>query len=1510
MSLEKGGRADKVGNRYENFILGKQLLRLVEGKLKAIEVEPLGVEGKGVEYIVTEMDGTRVYYQCKAANKGRNSWSVKNLTSMGIFENAKEHILRSERNEFRFISPLSCGELGSLCDRARRNHSVQDLIDNQLSNNSLRKKFQKCAEAWNLSVDDPMECEKLAFLLSKCYFEQIPRTDDSIQDVEDRIRWMFNGNERSARVALENYANDQGKYGVEISKHDVISYMERNGYVLRGFGKNADTYNKIQSINENHWEAISLINGVFIPRTSADAAVASLMKNQSVVLHGRAGCGKSGCVELVSNYLKEQKILYLRLKLDRDIPRNTAVQYGKDLGLHDSPVYCLYELAGKSPCVLILDQLDALRWTTAHSPTALSVCKELISEAHTANEQYDAHISILLVTRTFDYKCDAGIKQLIAQGSEQEKAWNEIEVSTLTESEVSGIVGAEYENLSNRLKQMLRVPSSLYVWMRLDRVERSHAITSADQLFNKWWRQILKSCELKNTNQKKLTEVVRNIASKMSTRGVFSLRRDEFWADDRSIENLISEGILVNSDTKITFVHQSFLDFFVVQDYLTDIYNGKSMIDFIGDRDCQTPNLRYRFFVLMQELCECDDALFVEQAERILSSDRVRYYYQCIVFDVAAQQAAPSDKLCSFVEEYWNAPAWHEYIYQVVYMGNYPLIRHLADAKKVDVCSGEGMNLLRSISAKAPDYVAEVLRPYCFQKPELDKRLFQCLSMDVDKDSEAMYQLRQELFEKYPELLVDACYIYYRAMKNGSARAIDYIVKLIENDHMISDARIHFPEYNELKAFSEKYDQRIVDEVVPKLVQKTAGMAESAILLWHDKRYLLWNTREEQESTLRQIIIISKFAVCNLAENNPEKVWSTLVCEVYSESLIGNELILAALEKLPIAYVDRVVDWLAAQFPKHIFSYTGSRTDYLAETKHILEKFTPVCSAAVFQKMERCILNWSEPAEWMISEYKERRERSGRGPVYSAYWGFMQKELLPVLAQNRLSKAAKDLIGVLNRNEWVCIPHYLYPSPSSEAKWVTSPVSKYTGKLSDKMWLRIIRTLPEKMDGHVWRETKDAFEDATHEEFAASLGKQAEKEPERFAKLALRFPKDCDMAYVYAVLRAQEKSKDSPQCADVNLTSQLIRRYAKTEDEQLLGGIADIVESRAEEAWAEDVLLLIQHIAQMPIDKEKVERFSEREAQDGWSVYALVFNTPQGRAIRAIISLIFAQEDRLNTFRETLLKLELISEPFIDLALVDCAAACYNADAAFSVTLFKRLIIKNACLLVANYAGEMIRLDYSSDPDIYRKQMISAVMHSDKDYSGLVASRLCAAAIYYKDSKAIKFLLTWNFTEEQAERICEQAAMYFTYDEFRDVSKQLILNVVSRYAVEPVCLSTDFLLENIVIERDKEFLLQLLKESKGEHVLVSVAEFLCETDENIVDFAEIIYAMVKQLSGVPRDGGIRLSVDEIVQCVAHLYDVGKDDQKARKVCLDAWDELYKNNLHDVKALSTVLDDLN
>lgn len=81
VALERGGRADKGGNQYENHFLGKQLLLLAEEKLRTVEVEPLGDEGCGTEYIVVKPDGARIYYQCKAANAATTSLPISVMIS-------------------------------------------------------------------------------------------------------------------------------------------------------------------------------------------------------------------------------------------------------------------------------------------------------------------------------------------------------------------------------------------------------------------------------------------------------------------------------------------------------------------------------------------------------------------------------------------------------------------------------------------------------------------------------------------------------------------------------------------------------------------------------------------------------------------------------------------------------------------------------------------------------------------------------------------------------------------------------------------------------------------------------------------------------------------------------------------------------------------------------------------------------------------------------------------------------------------------------------------------------------------------------------------------------------------------------------------------------------------------------------------------------------------------------------------------------------------------------------
>ena len=93
MSLEAGGRSDKLGNGYENRFLAKQLLRLLNEKVESIEVEPLGKEGEGVEFITTGIDGAKRYYQCKASNGINLKWTISDLEDVGFFKHAKNHIL-------------------------------------------------------------------------------------------------------------------------------------------------------------------------------------------------------------------------------------------------------------------------------------------------------------------------------------------------------------------------------------------------------------------------------------------------------------------------------------------------------------------------------------------------------------------------------------------------------------------------------------------------------------------------------------------------------------------------------------------------------------------------------------------------------------------------------------------------------------------------------------------------------------------------------------------------------------------------------------------------------------------------------------------------------------------------------------------------------------------------------------------------------------------------------------------------------------------------------------------------------------------------------------------------------------------------------------------------------------------------------------------------------------------------------------------------------------------------
>ena len=290
-------------------------------------------------------------------------------------------------------------------------------------------------------------------LLSRCFFEQYITGTEAEQDLEEYIGILFTGKASAVRVLLEQYANDIGCYGVKITAKDVIDYLEKKNIHVRNYHGNETVLSRIHTLNSTYWDFYHAIRKTLVHRTATDIIIRSIEDGHSVILHGMAGTGKSGCLEETILYLKQTGTLYLSVKLDKHVPRISADDYGQDLGLPESPVCCLATLAARKPCVLILDQLDALRWTSNHSSDALDVCKEFIQQAEAINRYSEGKISIVFASRTFDLENDRGLKELFASSdSHSALQWIKVNVSQFTKDDVVQVIGQTYNHFSPRLK--------------------------------------------------------------------------------------------------------------------------------------------------------------------------------------------------------------------------------------------------------------------------------------------------------------------------------------------------------------------------------------------------------------------------------------------------------------------------------------------------------------------------------------------------------------------------------------------------------------------------------------------------------------------------------------------------------------------------------------------------------------------------------------------------------------------------------------------------------------------------------------------------------------------------------------------------------------------------------------------------------------------------------------------------------------------------------------------------
>lgn len=1295
------------------------------------------------------------------------------------------------------------------------------------------------------------------------------------------------------RILLERFANDQSYWGKPIHALDVVNWLEKQGVQQRILNQDSRSLPRIQELNSIYKDRFSLINSQLIHREETDELLTHIQNGKSVVLQGNAGVGKSGCIRELIQMLEADSVPYLALSLDKDQQERVADQFGRSLGLPDSPVASLYRLSGRERCVLIFDQMDALRWTNSRTSAMLDTCKTMIRQIQQFNSNEGGKIVCVFVVRTFDFETDSGLRNLLNPPVGKEKEWiqwQNVTIGFLSEIEVQRIIGPTYLNLSKRLRTLLQTPSNLYIWTQI-KSETRNSVTTLFELVDAWWQQILSDCEAMSVERDTAILCRDHLITNMRTRESLYVPLLQI-KDRKPIDALASCGILKIVEKKVFFHHQSLFDYFLVADNFMQLGRRKHISALIGNADKQTPDVRYQLLMLLQYSLEADFPMFLDVCRDLLETQDIRYYFRCCAIEVLGQCTNP-DKACwDILSDYLENPKWHTQLICTVFRGHPAFIRLLMEqVPDYPWHETEGRELLCSIVQKAPELVWELL-----QKPDMKalspKELFEIVSGCTDSSSE-VFSLRIRLLSSNPELLQNN-FTLYDLVDHKYFEAI-YVIKawiLLPPD---CRENAIFPDEEISEAYILQYYESIVSELLP-VVLETAN-AESI------NRYRSeWFSVGSNVPVERQIVQFIQSAINYVALKNPEYFFNYVhQCEQI-KSPIKQELLLHGMEILPIDYSDKVLSWLLSDFDNRIFENTSIEKTKLSCCQRVINRFSPHCNMTLFEQLEQVIVQWKPPTERMLADYERRieyRKIEGEGNYYISFWGELQRILLPELDPTRTSSKAKELITVLHR-KFPDTPQKYAIFHVEMAQFVSSPISGHLERIRDKSWLKLIAN----MTNHPLEERtpRNLCSEATPPMFARDLSTAAKREPARFAQLSLKFPSNAYEGFAEAVVNAMGSSE-----VPLSLTCKVLRRFCQNPSKQMAISFARVLCERPSENWPPDIISNLIAIACHHADPEPdtfpLGSYKEIEELKCEDLILGSINCARGYAFIAIAELLWRHSDLAERFSIILRRAAKEESIAVLFAIMHCAIPWYNIDEGYSKELFDTLLGRDLRILGVKQAWDLLDLFYTASPEFYTEKLCNACQ------SNIADLRACATKmstnLVIMDYWAVSKIVSLPLDEQQMNIICRQAVIHFNHEKGHVRCKQLIL-ALAEHSTNLSSLSLLFHNHRIQLSRDKDFLVKLIEKRCYDKICRDALRYLKGIDADYRDCSDILLTICEAFSN-QEETSLKCHIDDLFLCVARLFQAGKGDSNVLRACLDMWDAIYRFNSMAVRPLMDLLE---
>ena len=1322
-----GGSANKLGNRYEMWWTLSELVRMLAGETEAIRIEVPGVDK--AEFVVT-MGARRELHQAKRSHPN-GKWSLAALRDERLLQAIDEQLAGND-DRFVFASGSDARELAELCDAARDAESDAEFDRRFLDAAERRKRFEKLLVWW--ACDVPTARERLRRI--------DVRTIDE-RGLRDNVHWsvaaLFLVKPAAVVAALRGIAEDSVHR--TISRQDLVEELGRRGLPLRHVRNPEHAVAAVQTATDRYLDIArrKLIRQRLLSKAATVTMLSRLDETPSdSVVTGRAGSGKTACVVEIVERLRERDLPALAFRLDR-IPFHsvsTTAALGEHLGLEESPALVLAAAAEATglPSVLIIDQLDAVSTISGRSSAAFDLVEQLIHEARGACAQVVIHT--IVVCRAFDWENDSRLRQLMPPDSQAQ-----VEVAEFTIDEVKTILtdaGFDPPLFQPRQLELLRLPQNLSLFLDAGfDVAHVPAFGTANVLFDQYWEAKRQSvADQVAPSPDRWLDVIETLCDEMAAVQQLSVAREKLDSFSRDyLKQMASEGVLTFDGRRYGFGHESFFDYCFARRFVA---RSESLIAFL-EKSEQHLFRRAQVRQVLAYLRDADRDRYVRELAGLLSDEGIRPHIKELAFALLAEVTDPTEDEWAIWEE-WTASAlkaieegtpnpdklsalvWRKFF------GSAPWFAFVDRRGVVESWLESGNDQLTNLAMSylnvhhrhSPDRAAALLEPY------------------ADRGEEWSVLLR---------------YFMQWAKLHGSRRLFDLFLHLVDNG-TLDEARGPIAEnstfWSMLRGLEKNRPEWIPEVLAHRLRRRVVAIRAagehlgSRELLGYDGsavKMISESAERNPAAYVKHVLpVVFEISDSALTGDKPPKfdaVWSTLIAP--NEHLNGEHTCLAALARAlsslaredsadmqdVIAELRRRDTHIANHLLLALYSGGGERyaddasamlcdepwrfhcgfsgNQYWCAYQTIRESCEH-CTGENRKKLETAILQYAPPYERTTYGYKQR--------------GRAEFTLLSAIPEDLRSPRANARFKELVRR---------FGEPEGEpcgirGGFVGPPIREDAAeKMTDGQWLRAIARYRSEDRMHF---TSDGVTGGARQ-LARVLEKQTREQPERFARLGLKFPVDANPVYLEGMLAGL---KGAVAASELKLE---VCRKAFGESRGHCGkSIADVLGS-IEDPLPDDTIEMLHWLATEHDDPAK--ELWQVDAPGGGKYYngeidTAGINSTRGRAAIAVWDLILRDAAYVERFRPTLDRLVRDPSASVLSCVVGTLRAVAYRDPELGMLLFRRMNLSEERLFATRHVYGFIR-DRLRDSFAELRPIVERMLRSSEPAVCETGARLASLAL-------------------------------------------------------------------------------------------------------------------------------------------------------------------------------------